>query len=228
MFFAGPPKSGKSFVLLNLIVALALGLDWLGFPCACCRVLYINLEIAHDDLCDRLTSIAEGLNKNVLSRRLDVWNLRGYPVTIEDIYEKLLSWCQTHTYDVIVIDPIYKCLDGDENCATDAAKFMGTIDKIIEAVGCSVIMSHHFSKSGGSDMNAYAGSNVFLRDADAILMLAKSNNSDIRTLKGVLRNYKDFPDMQLCFDAPFFRIVGTTENPTQSKGNDAKHPTSAS
>lgn len=224
MCFAGQPKVGKSFLLLNLIRCLVLGQEWLGFQCTQSRVLYINLEIAEEDLSDRLQDLVGDGDKKTWSKYLDIWNLRGFTVSIEDIYERLFSWCEHHSYDVIVIDPIYKCFNGDENNANDVAKFMAVIDKIMYALHCSVILVHHFNKAGNADMNSFAGSNVFLRDADAILMLTKSGNSDIRILKGVFRNYGNFSDVMLTFAAPFFKIPGKSDTPALPEAHDPQKP----
>ncbi|MBO5555952.1 MAG: PriCT-2 domain-containing protein, partial [Oscillospiraceae bacterium] len=45
MLISGSSKAGKSFLLMELCIAIAEGRPWLGFNCKKGRVLYINLEI---------------------------------------------------------------------------------------------------------------------------------------------------------------------------------------
>ena len=57
LLLAGPSKAGKSFALLELCVAIAEGRDWLGFPCAQGRVLYVNLELDRASCLNRLKDV---------------------------------------------------------------------------------------------------------------------------------------------------------------------------
>ena len=45
MLIAGSSKAGKSFLLMELAIAIAEGRPWLGMTCEKGRVLYVNLEI---------------------------------------------------------------------------------------------------------------------------------------------------------------------------------------
>ena len=45
MLISGSSKAGKSFLLMELCVAIAEGREWLSFNCRKGRVLYVNLEI---------------------------------------------------------------------------------------------------------------------------------------------------------------------------------------
>lgn len=45
LLLAGASQSGKSYLLVELAVAVATGSTWVGFACAKGRVLYVNLEI---------------------------------------------------------------------------------------------------------------------------------------------------------------------------------------
>ena len=77
----------------------------------------------------------------------------------------------------ILLDPIYKCMTGDENSAEDMGKFCGYLGYIGAELGASLIYSHHHSK--GADNKGYrsfeksSGSGVFSRDPDAILDLTE-------------------------------------------------------
>lgn len=49
MLISGPSKAGKSFLLMELCIAIATGGEWLGFPCkrAVCFILTWKLTLTH-------------------------------------------------------------------------------------------------------------------------------------------------------------------------------------
>ena len=59
MIVSGSSKAGKSFLLIELALALASGMTWLGFGCKISRVLYINLEIDPASRINRFKTIME-------------------------------------------------------------------------------------------------------------------------------------------------------------------------
>ena len=173
MLFAAPSKAGKSFGLMQLAIDLAEGHPWNGFECEQGRVLYVNLEIDPNSAKKRMVDIykALGIPHNHLGN-LDVWNLRGKTTPMDKLTPKLIRRAQDQNYEAIIIDPIYKVLTGDENSASDMARFVNQFDKIATELESSVIYAHHFSKGaqgGKNSMERSSGSGVFSRDPDSIL-----------------------------------------------------------
>lgn len=173
MLFAAPSKAGKSFGLMQLAIAIAEGTQWNGFQCEQGRVLYVNLEIDPNSAKKRLVDIygAMGITHSNVDN-IDMWNLRGKTTPMDKLTPKLIRRAQDGHYSAIIIDPIYKVLTGDENSASDMAKFVNQFDKIATELGSSVIYAHHFSKGaqgGKSSMERSSGSGVFSRDPDSIL-----------------------------------------------------------
>jgi RecA-family ATPase len=173
MLLAGPSKAGKSFALMELCVAIAEGREWLGFPCAQGRVLYVNLEVDPASCWHRLKDVYTALGMppdNI--RNLDVWNLRGSAVPMDKLAPKLIRRAQKRDYLAVVIDPIYKVITGDENSADQMAAFCNQFDLIANRLGCAVIYCHHHSKGaqgGKASMDRASGSGVFARDPDTLL-----------------------------------------------------------
>lgn len=173
MLLAGPSKAGKSFALMELCVAIAEGREWLGFPCAQGRVLYVNLEVDPASCWHRLKDVytAMGIVPDHL-KNLDVWNLRGSAVPMDRLAPKLIRRAQKRDYLAVVIDPIYKVITGDENSADQMAQFCNQFDLIANRLGCAVIYCHHHSKGaqgGKASMDRASGSGVFARDPDTLL-----------------------------------------------------------
>ena len=175
LLLSGPSKAGKSFLLMELAVAIASGTPWVGIPCRQGRVLYVNLEIDHVSFLHRLKEIYQA--KNLTDEgieNIDVWDLRGNSCPMDVLAPRLIRRSLKRRYAAVIIDPIYKVITGDENSAEQMAKFFNQFDKICRELKCSTIMVHHHSKGTQGQKMAQdrgSGSGVFARDPDAILDL---------------------------------------------------------
>lgn len=182
MLIAGPSKAGKSFALIELCIALAEGIKWLGFGCAQGRVLYVNLELDRASCLHRFKDVYTTMKvKPDNLSKIDIWNLRGRSVPMDQLAPKLIRRAQKKNYIAIIIDPIYKVITGDENSADQMAKFCNQFDKVCTELGCAVIYCHHHSKgsqSGKRSMDRASGSGVFARDPDALLDLTELEITD--------------------------------------------------
>lgn len=174
MLISGPSKAGKSFLLMELCIAIATGGEWLGFPCKKGRVFYINLEIDPNSCITRFLEIynALGITDTNDMKNIDIWNLRGHAVPLDQLVLDIIKRTKDKQYDAIILDPIYKTLTGDENSASDMAKFCNQFDRICTETGCAAIYCHHHSKGSQGSKKAAdraSGSGVFARDPDAQL-----------------------------------------------------------
>lgn len=182
MLVAGPSKAGKSYSLIELVIAIAEGKDWLGFQCAQGKVMYVNLELDRASCLHRFRDVYEALGylpKNL--GNIDIWNLRGRSVPMDKLAPKLIRRAAKKDYIAIVIDPIYKVITGDENSADQMAHFCNQFDKVCTELGCAVIYCHHHSKGsqgGKRSMDRASGSGVFARDPDALLDLIELEISE--------------------------------------------------
>lgn len=173
MLLVGPSKSGKSFSLIELCIAIAEGTKWMGRQCKQGDVLYINFELDRASCLHRFKDVYQtlGLTPNN-ANRIFIWNLRGKTPALDQLVPKLIRRAEKKKYIAVVVDPIYKVITGDENSASEMAKFCNQFDKIADALGASVIYAHHHSKGaqgGKKSMDRASGSGVFARDPDALL-----------------------------------------------------------
>ena len=175
MLVAGPSKAGKSYALIELSIALAEGIDWLGFRCSQGKVMYVNLELDRASCLHRFKDVYTALKippENL--DKIDIWNLRGKSVPMDKLAPKLIRRALKKNYMAVIIDPIYKVITGDENSADQMALFCNQFDKVCNELGCAVIYCHHHSKgsqSGKRSMDRASGSGVFARDPDALIDL---------------------------------------------------------
>lgn len=175
MLLAGPSKAGKSYALIELCISIAEGADWFGFKCAQGRVMYVNLELDRASCLHRFKDVYTALHMQPKAlENIDIWNLRGNSIPMDKLAPKLIRRASKKDYIVIVIDPIYKIITGDENSADQMSYFCNQFDKVCTELGCAVIYCHHHSKGaqgGKRSMDRASGSGVFARDPDALLDL---------------------------------------------------------
>lgn len=223
MMISGASKSGKSFLLMELAIALTEGTKWLGFQCKKSKVLYVNLEIDPASVTHRLMEIYKALKMDLKhGDDLMIWNLRGYAIPLDELAPILIRRVLLRGYDAIIIDPIYKVITGDENNASDMGAFTNLFDKICKETGCAVIFSHHHSKGPQGfkrAMDRASGSGVFARDPDALVDLIELNiTEDFRQkhthdesstawrMESSLREFNNFKPLNFWFEYPIHRI----------------------
>lgn len=227
MLLAGPSKAGKSFLLINLAISLAEGIEWLGMKCKQGKVLYVNLELDEASCFHRLRNIYQkrGLEpKNI--KNISVWNLRGRAVPMNKLAPVLIHRFKSKGYIAIIIDPIYKVITGDENSASEMSEFCSYFDRVATELNVSMIYCHHHSKgASGKYSNAAdrsSGSGVFARDPDAIIDLREvvadgfdngyrkehEDASNVLTgweISSTLREFEPIPPFRCWFDYPVHR-----------------------
>ena len=218
MLVAGPSKAGKTYLLLELCIAFAEGLEWLGCRCRKCRALYVNLELPPETCLQRIRSICR--KRDVDPDQLydlGTWDLRGKAMPLDLLLPGLIERVRKGNYEVVVLDPLYKILTGDENSATDMAYFFNRLDELCQQTGATAICCHHHSKGfQGYKRSAdrASGSGVFARDPDAVLdlieleiprdrrALMEDMTVTLWRMEGALREYASFPAVNIWFRYP--------------------------
>lgn len=225
---AGQSKAGKSFALLQLGLAIATGGTWLGYPCTQGRVLYVNLEIDAASFAHRVADIAsvKQLTGN-WTHRFDILNLRGFCAPLDKLAPKIIHKCLKASdgkkgyYSIVIIDPLYKIITGDENSASEMSKFTALFDKIAYSTGAATFSVHHHSKGAQGTkrtMDRASGSGVFARDPDALLDLSplvvpdeEKDALDGATawrLSATLREFKEPEPINVYFRYPIHELAG--------------------
>jgi len=182
MLIAGPSKAGKSFLQIEMCIAIAEGKTWLNWPCTQGRILYVNLELDRASCLHRFKDVYEamGIRPDHL-KNIDIWNLRGKSRPMDKLAPMLIRRAAKKNYIAIIIDPIYKVITGDENSADQMANFCNQFDRVCTELGVAVIYCHHHSKGsqgGKKAMDRASGSGVFARDPDALLDLIELETTE--------------------------------------------------
>lgn len=225
MIITGESKAGKTCLSQNLAVCIAEGRPWLGmFPCQQGKVLYINLEVEAASLSLRFRSIYKAMGIEPTKEgagNIVQWNLRGHAAPMPTLAPKIIRRCRnTGPYKAIILDPLYKVQQGDENSAEAIIKFTNALDNIAHETSAAIIYDHHHPKGAMGERKAIdrgAGSGVFSRDADAICDLSFlspskealellgaqiANGEKPMQIELVLRDFKDVDPIKMWFKFP--------------------------
>jgi len=223
MLISGSSKAGKSFLLMQLAIALTKGTEWLGFKCLKSKVLYVNLEIDKASFFNRFETIYEAMGIVPKHRKnIKYWNLRGKAMPMDKLVPKLVRKVKDGGYGAIIIDPIYKVITGDENNASDMGAFSNQFDIICNETGAAAIYSHHHSKGAQGfkrAMDRASGSGVFARDPDAQLDMIEleleegfkldhldNPNATAWRLESSLREFANIKPVNFWFEYPLHKI----------------------
>jgi hypothetical protein len=185
VFWIGEPGLGKSWLMMDLAVAIAEGGDkWLGreldFPDDA-RVLYIDEENPEDVVRRRLEQL--GLTKDG-SERVRYLHMQGirldrYP---ERLIDEAFGWDPT----LIVMDSFTRFHNEDENNAGAMSKIMNEgVMPLSRQVGATVMVLHHVNKSDSdSSFGRSRGSGDLTASPDAGFDIRGESN------KMFITNYK--------------------------------------
>lgn len=199
LLVSGASKAGKSYLLIELAVAVATGGWWVGFRCTLGRVLYLNLEIQEPQFMHRVYRVYDrmGADPGQVRGNFDVANLRGKFRDICDLVDSMLATFRPGDYDLVILDPAYKVQPGSENDADAITAFCAELDRLAEGLGCTIAYTHHHSK-GAQGMKAVedraSGSGVFARDADALVDMCELEwDEDVQETRNVMHWHDAVP-----------------------------------
>lgn len=142
----GASSSGKTFFTLDLVAAVARGVEWRGSRVEKGRVLYVVAEGA-GGFRNRLQAYCE--SQGVEAGQFDMCFLRQAPnlLTKDDIREFLEQVVPLGRFDVIVIDTYARAMaGGNENDAKDVGQAVAHCEILHRKTGAMVVLVHHSGK----------------------------------------------------------------------------------
>ena len=227
MIITGESKAGKTCLSQELAVCIAEGKPWLGkFKCEQGKVLYMNLEVEEASLFYRFKTIYDANEWKIGANAHNIhpWNLRGKALPLDKLADKVIRRCRGQNYKLIILDPLYKVQQGDENSAEAISLFCNSLDRIAHETGAAIVYDHHHPKGSSGDrkiIDRGSGSGVFARDADAICDLSfLSPSKELLEVVGsqiqsgekpmqiafVLRDFKDVEPINIWFKFPVHNV----------------------
>lgn len=184
---AGMPKTGKTWLALDMAESIASGTPFLGqFPAQQGTVLIYSPEGSPLELKNRMEQIKR--------RREDSGALQRVPTT-ERIYfmrknrlclslEKDQEAIELAVMDVqpklLIFDPLAECFHGDENSSGEVKPMTSFINRLAREYGCSVLLTHHITKNSGGDPGTWMrGSSALFAFGDSYLFLERDRSGII-------------------------------------------------
>jgi len=162
---AGPPKSQKSLMLLELAVKLATGKPWQGFkPLRPLRVLLIQFEMPLDMMRRRIHGMGgPGGYSSATLEQLDrnfIYSAKAVAPFDRDSFPHYVNFARRGfpdlgaPPDVIVFDPLQNMYTGDENSNADMAVFLRLLDEFRDTLNpeAATIILHHANKTNRKEM----------------------------------------------------------------------------
>ena len=170
VLLASPPKYGKSWLALQLCLAVSRGEPFLGMPARQATCLYLALEDGKQRLQKRLTRLA---GADAGSRAL-YFETRASTIA-DGLLVYLESFVARHPdCRLVVIDTLQK-VRGESACSSSAyaADYadIGALKAFADRMGLCLVLVHHLRKmSDDADpFNRIAGSNGIFGAADAAI-----------------------------------------------------------
>jgi hypothetical protein len=190
------PKTGKSWLVIDLALSVATGRPWLDtFACEAGDVLIIDNELHCETTANRIPKVAAARQISLadIGERVFAQNLRGH---WQDIFS-LGSYFQSlepGRFRVIILDAMYRFMprEMDENDNGTMANIYNAIDRYADLLGCCFVLIHHTSKGSQAgraitDVGAGAGSQS--RATDTHLILRPHEEDDVVVLEAAVRSW---------------------------------------
>src|SRR3989442_1580021 len=176
LFLGGEPKAGKSLLVANLALALAVGGDHAGFnvPSAK-RVLICQFELPTAQFAPRWATMRQAVGNRADSNLFVDTRVSGHMLSSTAGLNHFLQSARSVQADVIVIDPLYSTHDQDENDTRAMAALCQALVRLRDASKAALIIVHHFRKSAGRYElgSAFRGSSALHAVGDSYLLLAR-------------------------------------------------------
>lgn len=230
MLLSGNPKAGKSFLIVQLALAVATGKDWIGQPCHPKKVLYIDGELDPELTAERIKDLREKMGISYYPENLHVVNAMNQDddsdeLTLKDIADDIVYG--SDKFDLVIIDPLYMFINSDENDNTEMGKELRSIRRI-KRTGTAVIVVHHTTKglqSGKLSIDRASGAGVLGRFFDSVLTLNLLNTeyddpARPERVEGDFRSFRQPNPVNVWFDG--FHTVDTRNDLSGRELNDPK------
>ncbi|MEP0848356.1 MAG: bifunctional DNA primase/polymerase [Phycisphaerae bacterium] len=223
-----PPKTGKSWLVLALAMAVATGRKWLDtFETVAGEVLIIDNELHAETLAHRIPQVAECLRigMNEIAETISVQSLRGQ---LRDIFSmrQYFESIEPGRYALVVLDAFYRFMprDMDENDNGTMAGIYNHVDALADRLGCSFVLIHHATKGNQSgkavtDVGAGAGSQS--RATDTHLVLRPHEEPGAVVLEAAVRSWPPVEPMALRWLFPLWKAAPDLD-PAELRGEKRK------
>ncbi len=207
------PKTGKSWLTVDLAIAVATGRAWLGrYATEPGEVLIIDNELHRETSANRIPKVAEarGVAMHEIAERIFVDNVRGRLLSINGlgVYSDDL---EPGRFKVVILDAFYRFMPagGDENDNGTMANIYNAIDRLADRLGCCFVLIHHSTKGNQSAKNVTdvgAGAGAQSRATDTHLVLRPHEENGAVVLDAAVRSWPPVEPTCLRWEFPVWTV----------------------
>lgn len=212
------PKTGKSWLTIDLALAVATGGLWLGaYRAERSPALILDNELHAETSAHRIPKVADarGLRLRDYADSVAVDNLRGRLTDIHSLGSYFES-IREGGFKLIILDAFYRFLprDTEENDNAAMAGIYNALDRYAHDLGCCFVLVHHASKGAQAnksvtDVGAGAGSQS--RATDTHLVLRPHEEDGCVVLDAAVRSWPPVEPRGLRWDFPIWTLDETLD-----------------
>ncbi|TWU38580.1 AAA family ATPase [Novipirellula artificiosorum] len=191
-----PPKLGKSWLVMDLAMAVATGRIWLDtYQTHQGNVLLLDNELHSETSASRIPRVASarGIQVESLNDSMFIDNLRGRLPDINSL-DLYFDGFTPGFFKMVILDAFYRFMpkDTDENSNGNVTDLYNALDRYAAKLQCSFVLVHHASKGNQSvksvtDVGAGAGSQS--RATDTHLVLRHHKEADCVVVDAAVRSW---------------------------------------
>lgn len=193
----GKSKTKKTFFGLDLASHIARGSKFLNFaqPDKPHKIAYVNIELMPYFMQERMRKQSGSETQKSYGGNLTIFNCRGAGPKLRELVDPIKRVCQLKGIELIIIDPRYKLMQGDEdeNSAAGLRALLEFRTSLAEVA--AVLLIGHDPKgdvSSRTDVDRGSGSFTAIADDDCTILLTPNTNGeadkDALTVKVIHRN----------------------------------------
>jgi hypothetical protein len=188
-FVGGHPKSGKSWLALDLAVSVASGTACLGAFKV--RLRGPSLVYLAEDPLPRVRDRIAGLcaQRNLALDALDLHVITAPRLLLDDqehrsALQEVIARLKPR---LLVLDPLVRLHSMDENSSADISRLLGFLRGLSRKYDLAIVVVHHMSKKarnqlgqalrGSSDLHAWSDSSAFLTRQRGQILLTLEHRS---------------------------------------------------
>jgi hypothetical protein len=178
----GPSGSGKSFVAIDMALAVVRGIPWRGQRTRQGRVAYVVAE-GGAGFRKRLTAYVQhqGIPLADLNGVFGVIAAPPNLLAPSDVDDVITALKEFGGAQLIVLDTYAKCTPGaDENSGEDMGRALGHCEQIQAATGGLVLLIHHTGKDLSKGARGWSGIKAAM---DAQLEVSRDGDSKLRKVR---------------------------------------------
>ena len=208
--FSARPKVGKSTLAYALLISIAQGIPFLGYPTRQGPVLILALEEHRRNVRRRLARFG--------TRPIDpvhIWAGRLRPDDLNQVRQYIVD----HRIALVLLDTLSRFWIGkvtDENNNAEVASVTDLLLTLARETGACVVLVHHDRKSGGREGASIRGAGDLLGVVDQALLLSKRGKEypqNHRVLRIIGRYQEDSPSqIVLVLEGDRYEPVGSPDS----------------